>query len=140
MCIDTHHILSIIFFLILSMGAYEATKHLIAQGRKRIIHVTGDMNYTASLERFNGFVRAMRDSHIPITADSIPGETAVIGFDDDTPDSRDIIFPGLSTMRQPMYEMGCSAVELLLAVIRDPAHQPETRCFQPQLILRETCK
>lgn len=75
------------------MGAYEATKHLIAQGRKRIIHVTGDMNYTASLERLNGFVRAMRDSHIPITADSIPGETAVIGFDDDTPDSRDIIFP-----------------------------------------------
>ena len=71
---------------------------------------------------------------------SIPGETAVIGFDDDTPDSRDIIFPGLSTMRQPMYEMGCAAVELLLAVIRDPAHQPETRCFQPQLILRETCK
>ena len=71
MCIDTHHILSIIFFLILSMGAYEATRHLIAQGRKRIIHVTGDMNYTASLERLNGFVRAMRDSHIPITADSI---------------------------------------------------------------------
>ena len=170
-------------------GAYEATRHLIAQGRKNIIHVTGDMNYTASLERLNGFVRAMRDSHIPITSDSIlyadffeesayrqitgllerdihpdavfagadktaygvlralmnagisiPGETAVIGFDDDTPDSRDIIFPGLSTMRQPMYEMGCAAVELLLAAIRDPAHQPETRCFQPQLILRETCK
>ena len=37
-------------------------------------------------------------------------------------------------------KMGCAAVELLLAVIRDPAHQPETRCFQPQLILRETCK
>lgn len=170
-------------------GAYEATRHLILQNRKTIIHVTGDMNYQASLERLNGFVRAMRDYHIPITADSIlyadffeesafrqirallergvrpdavfagadktaygvlralmqagistPDEVAVIGFDDDTPDSRDIIFPGLSTMRQPMYEMGRAAVELLLAAIRDPDHHPQTQRFQPELILRDTCK
>lgn len=170
-------------------GAYEATQHLILQNRKKIIHVTGDMNYQASLERLNGFVRAMRDYHIPITADSIlyadffeesafrqirallergvrpdavfagadktaygvlrafmqagismPDEVAVIGFDDDTPDSRDLIFPGLSTMRQPMYEMGCAAIELLLASIRDPAHLPQTQRFRPELIIRDTCK
>lgn len=170
-------------------GAYEATRHLILQNRKNIMHVTGDMNYSASLERLNGFVRAMHDYHIPITADSIlyadffeesachqmtailergicpdavfagadktaygvlralintgisiPDQVAIIGFDDDTPDSRDIIFPGLSTMRQPMYEMGHAAVELLLGTIQAPERQPETRRFQPELILRDTCK
>lgn len=171
------------------LGAYRAAEHLILQGRKKLLHVTGDMNYTASLDRFNGFVHAMQDYHISITADSIiyadffeesayqqmkqriaagslpdavfagadktaygvlralmeagisvPEDVAVIGFDDDTPDSRDILFPGLSTMRQPLYEMGQAAIELLVSAIENPKAESETRTFEPELILRDTCK
>lgn len=170
-------------------GAYQATAHLIEQCRKKIVHVTGDMNYRASLDRFNGFVHAMQDYHMPITADSIiyadffediacqqmrqriasgnlpdaifvgadktaygvlralmeagisvPDDIAVIGFDDDTPDSRDILFPALTTMRQPLYEMGQAAIELLVHVIEHPDAAPQTRTFTPELILRDTCK
>ncbi|MDE7232106.1 MAG: substrate-binding domain-containing protein, partial [Lachnospiraceae bacterium] len=59
--------------------------------------------------------------------------------DDDTPESRDIVFPGLSTMRQPLYEMGRAGVELLLDAIEHPDRETKTRTFEAELILRDTC-
>ncbi|KKB39572.1 Ribose operon repressor [Bacillus thermotolerans] len=47
---------------------------------------------------------------------SVPGDVQVIGFDD-MPLSR-LVFPALSTIRQPAYEMGSKAAQLLLKLIR----------------------
>lgn len=70
---------------------------------------------------------------------SFPDDLAVIGFDDDTPDSRDIVFPGLTTMRQPLYEMGRASVELLIDSINHPEKEAVTRNFETTLIIRDTC-
>ncbi|MBC8139564.1 MAG: LacI family DNA-binding transcriptional regulator [Fibrella sp.] len=71
----------------------------------------------------------------------VPGELSVIGFDD-TPSAREIT-PALTTIRQPLVEIGAEAVRLLLSEIsaeresetrENRAHMP---CrLQPQLILR----
>lgn len=170
-------------------GAYTATKHLIKQGRKHIVHVTCDMNYDVGLERLNGFVSAMHDYRMPLGPESIlyadhfesiacqqmkkllaqgnrpdacfagadkpaygvlravleagisvPGEFALIGFDDDVPDSKDMLFPALSTMRQPLYEMGQAGVKLLIERINRAESEPVTRTFEAELVLRETCR
>ncbi|KAB7707548.1 LacI family DNA-binding transcriptional regulator [Bacillus aerolatus] len=47
---------------------------------------------------------------------SIPEEVQIIGFDD-IPLSR-LLFPSLSTIRQPAYEMGSQAAQLLLKLIK----------------------
>ncbi|MEK4027616.1 LacI family DNA-binding transcriptional regulator [Pseudobacillus sp. FSL P4-0506] len=47
---------------------------------------------------------------------SIPDEVQIIGFDD-IPMSR-LLFPALSTIRQPVYEMGKQAAQLLLKLIK----------------------
>jgi Transcriptional regulators len=169
-------------------GAYIATEHLIQRGYKKIFHFTGDMNYKVSLDRFNGFVKAMQDHSIPIGANIIyadffeesgytqmnrlieegnvpdaiffgadktaygamralfehglhpPEDVAIIGFDDDKPETTSILFPGLSTIRQPLYEMGTASVELLVKAIDHPGMEPEVKVFEPELVLRETCK
>lgn len=170
-------------------GAYKAASHLIESGYQNIVHFTGDMNYSATSDRLNGFVQAMRDHHVPITANTIhysdyferaayqqmnrllesgfkpdacfagadkpafgiirsafehnlrvPEDIAVIGFDDDEPDSRDMIFPLLSTMKQPLYEMGKASVELLIRSIENPGIEPQTITFEPKFMIRDTCR
>lgn len=71
---------------------------------------------------------------------SVPGDLAVIGFDDDVSDSKDILFPPLSTMRQPLYEMGQAGVALLIDKINRPDREPIVKAFQAELVLRETCR
>lgn len=45
-------------------GAYEATKHLIDQGCKAIVHFTSDKNLNIYRERLRGYLDALRDRQI----------------------------------------------------------------------------
>lgn len=47
-------------------GSYEATKHLISQGYKNIVHLAGPANLKISKERERGYREALLDSGIPI--------------------------------------------------------------------------
>lgn len=47
-------------------GAYTATEHLIKLGHRCIAHIGGDLNLKITLDRMNGFVRALQDNNIPI--------------------------------------------------------------------------
>lgn len=51
---------------------------------------------------------------------SVPADLAVAGFDD-TPISRQI-WPSLTTVRQPIRQMGMKAIEILLNVIKKPTN------------------
>lgn len=170
-------------------GAYDATVHLIQAGYKKITHFTADMNYKVSLDRFNGFVNAMHDHFIPISASNIvnadfleqsgyeqmqrvissgdipdaiffgadrtafgaikamyehglktPDDIAIIGFDDDSPKDCDIVYPKLTTQRQPLYKMGVESVNVLVEAINNPKTKPKVKIFEPELIIRDTCK
>jgi DNA-binding LacI/PurR family transcriptional regulator len=62
-------------------------------------------------------------------------DVSVIGFDDITwPGGRDF----LTTFREPCYEMGQAAAEMLVNRIIDPNRTPETRVFDTPLVLRRT--
>ena len=66
---------------------------------------------------------------------SVPDEMAVIGFDD-IPISQ-YTTPALTTMRQPLEQMGSLAVDLLLQRIRSEDHYKARHVrLQPELIIR----
>lgn len=81
-----------------------------------------------------GVIRSIYEHHL-----RIPEDIAVIGFDDDVPESRDMVFPRLTTMKQPLYEMGKASVELLLHAIDHPGAGPQVRVFEPEFLIRDTC-
>lgn len=108
--------------------AYQQMKRLLAEGKRP------DACFAGADKPAYGVLRAAQEAGL-----SVPNDLAVIGFDDDTPVSRDILFPALSTMRQPLYEMGKAGVELLLAAIANPGKEAQTKTFEAELVLRDTC-
>ncbi len=65
----------------------------------------------------------------------IPGDMALVGFDDIELAQH----LELTTMRQPMYEMGTLALDRLLARMKDPEAPVALSTFMPELIIRRTC-
>lgn len=65
---------------------------------------------------------------------SIPGNVAIIGYDDNH-FTADHVVP-ISTVGQPGPEMGRIALELLIDEIRNPRHRHKTVTLQPALITR----
>jgi len=47
-------------------GAYQATEHLIVQGRRKIVHFAGPQNRLIGQNRLNGYLKAMRDNGVVI--------------------------------------------------------------------------
>jgi len=80
-----------------------------------------------------GILRAMHENGL-----SAPDDIAVIGFDGDMPDTRSIVFPKLTTMRQPFYDVGREAVRMLVSSIEDPKALPVTTVFNAEFIQGET--
>jgi len=106
---------------------YEATKRLLAAGKP----------FTA-LFAFNdisaiGAILALREAKV-----RVPDDVSVVGFDDIP--SAAYQNPGLTTVRQPMREMGRIAAEVLLRRIRQPeSNSPKAEItVEPQLIVRGT--
>ena len=52
-------------------AGYTATQHLIEQGCKRIVHVTGNLTKNVYSERLNGYQQALADNKITIREDYI---------------------------------------------------------------------
>ncbi|PKQ25408.1 MAG: LacI family transcriptional regulator [Actinobacteria bacterium HGW-Actinobacteria-4] len=66
----------------------------------------------------------------------VPGDLSVIGFDDipEATQSR----PSLTTVRQPLQEMGAAAMSMLLDLIAGREREPHIR-MNTDLILRDSC-
>ena len=67
----------------------------------------------------------------------IPSDVAIIGFDD-LPWA-DVFDPPLSVVKQPAYEVGRAAAELLLKRLGNPKLPPARLQLRPRLILRKSC-
>lgn len=67
----------------------------------------------------------------------IPEDISVIGFDDIPQAS--LIYPRLTTIRQPLDQMGREAVTLLLEQIENPTLKKRQVTLETQLIVRDSC-
>ena len=65
----------------------------------------------------------------------IPEDLAIVGFDD----IELAQYAELTTMRQPMYEMGRLAMEKLMRRMKEPDAPPTLTLFLPDLIVRRSC-
>jgi LacI family transcriptional regulator len=68
---------------------------------------------------------------------SIAGDIACIGFDDIQIAS--FARPALTTVRQPMRELGVQAAQMLLRRISEPRTPPETVQLSTHLVVRNSC-
>lgn len=81
-----------------------------------------------------GAVRAILDRGL-----RIPDDISLIGFDNIEFSS--VMYPPLTTIHQPKYEMGRAAVEILLRLAHDKHRQmPEQRVLGVELIERQSCR
>ncbi|HDQ73125.1 MAG TPA: STAS domain-containing protein [Chloroflexi bacterium] len=66
----------------------------------------------------------------------IPGEVAVLGFDDIS--ETEFVTPPLTTVRQPVYEMGQKSVDMLLALLGGE-EVPNQVLLPTKLLVRQSC-
>ena len=80
-----------------------------------------------------GAMKALKEKNI-----SIPNEMAVIGFDNTGISG--MYDPGLTTIAQPRYELGATAMELLLQAINKKETPIQNKVLAHELIIRESTK
>jgi len=64
-------------------------------------------------------------------------DLAVVGYDD--VEWADLVDPPLTTMAQPIADIGRTAVRMLLARIQDPSREPQTVRLPAKLMHRQSC-
>jgi LacI family repressor for deo operon, udp, cdd, tsx, nupC, and nupG len=72
------------------------------------------------------------------TGRRVPDDVAVIGYDD-IPVAA-YCNPALTTIRQPMIDVGRVATELLIQIIEHPTTERREVLLKPELVYRETCR
>lgn len=106
------------------MGGYEATKKLI------LAHPDGI--FAASDSMAVGALRALREARL-----RVPHDVALIGFDD-IPFAAHME-PPLTTIRQPIFQIGAVAAENLIQHIEDGSSQPSRLILPTELVIRSSC-
>jgi len=69
----------------------------------------------------------------------VPQDIRIVGFDDDLAAFSTRHLPGLTTIRQPLRQMGERAMQMLLHTIQNGSAEAEVAVFTPELVERETC-
>lgn len=167
-------------------GTYEGTKHLIKQGHRNILYLSGPLKNDISKERLQGYIMALEKSDILVKEENIvegeykyewayefiknldeikytaiccgndliaigaiqalkekkfkiPEDVSVVGFDDI--ETAKLIDPSLTTIRQPAYEMGEKASEILIDNLKNNSGESaKTITFKQQLIIRNSTR
>jgi LacI family transcriptional regulator len=106
-------------------AGYAAMKRLLSIGDERptAVFVSSDIQAAGALE-------ALKEASI-----RVPDDLAIVGFDD----IELARYLGLTTMRQPIFEMGRLAVERLVARIKSREDEPFQKTFSTELVVRESC-
>jgi len=105
-------------------SGYEAAQRLLPQHP--------DALFIANDVMALGALRALRQTHL-----RVPDDVAIVGYDDGPAAAQ--FEPPLTTVYQPIHEMGLVATETLLDIIHNPG--PETRriVMETRLIVRASC-
>jgi LacI family transcriptional regulator len=103
---------------------YWAMRQLLAVNGKRPTAV-----FAASDIQAMGAIKAVQEAGL-----RIPEDIAIVGFDD----IELAEYVGLTTVRQPMFQMGKQAVERLMQLINDPSSPRQHLRIETELIVRES--
>ncbi len=109
-----------------SGGHYAAKRLLDLRQRPTAIFASNDLSAFGAME-------AIRDRGL-----DIPGDISIIGFDDMPQAS--LVYPRLTTVRQPLDQMGRVAVRMLIDEIEHPRHMPRRVTLSTSLVIRESCR
>jgi LacI family transcriptional regulator len=80
-----------------------------------------------------GVMEAIRDRGL-----RIPDDISLIGFDD-IPQAANL-YPALTTVRQPLFDIGREATRLLFKYIEDPTLLTERIVLPTELVVRASCR
>ncbi|MFZ5519025.1 MAG: LacI family DNA-binding transcriptional regulator [Candidatus Zhuqueibacterota bacterium] len=109
------------------VAGYEAMLQLLnlKENRPTAVFISSDIQAA-------GAVKAVRERGL-----QIPDDIAIVGFDGIELSE----YLGLTTMKQPMFEMGMLAVDRLIEKIQNPESSEKIikKLFHTQLIIRDTC-
>jgi LacI family transcriptional regulator len=105
-------------------GGYNAMARLIPQKPDAVFAASDMMAY--------GAMRAIYEAKL-----RIPEDVAVLGFDDLPASSKTT--PPLTTVRQPVLQMGIKAVEVLINLIENDIKSTQQVILDTELVVRETC-
>src|SRR5262245_8129083 len=168
-------------------GGYDATRHLIELGHRRIGFITGRLDLGCSNDRLAGYHAALAEFGLPadpqlvregdfsqptgfrcarelldlpqsptaifasndvmafgvmeaarVRGLQIPADISIVGFDDIAQASH--VHPQLTTVRQPLEQMGRLATRMLLRQIDDRQRPAERIDLPTELIIRESCR
>lgn len=106
-------------------AGYLAMQQLLALNSKRPTAV-----FIASDIQALGAMKAVREAGL-----RIPDDIAIVGFDD----IELAEYVGLTTVRQPMLQMGRQASERLMALINNPNSPRQHLHIETELVVRESC-
>lgn len=107
------------------LAGYKAMQRLLAlkQDRPTAVFISSDIQAT-------GAIKAIHEHGL-----KIPGDLAIIGFDNIELSE----YLGLTTVHQPMYEMGTVAANRLIAKIAGDVTDNFKTVFPTRLVIRDTC-
>lgn len=99
---------------------------------QRLLKFKPDAVFVASDSMAYGAVRAIREAGL-----RVPEDVAVVGFDD-IPNSARMI-PPLTTIRQPVTQMGSKAVDMLINIIQSGTKATQKVVMDTELVVRDSC-
>ncbi len=76
-------------------------------------------------------------SYLTAQGIAVPEKVAVVGFDDILMAS--LVHPPLTTMHQPVYDMGLAGARLLIERIKNAESETRRLVFDPMLVVRQSC-
>lgn len=171
-------------------GSYDATKHLINNGFRRIANMSISKHASISQGRLQGYIKALEESNIALDEQlvkycehggliyeelekelnalfaikerpeaifagsdkitmgvlryfkykqiKVPDDIALVGFSNS--ENTDLLQPSLTVIKQPAFEMGKVATELLLKMVeaKRPENYFESRTLPAELLVRES--
>ena len=99
---------------------------------KNMLLAKPDAVFVASDTMAIGAMRAVREAGL-----NIPNDIAIVGFDDDAIAKLSDI--QLTTVRQPVVQLGITALELLIDVIKNGTNPPRHIIMDTELVIRDSC-
>lgn len=119
-----------------SLIYFESIK--VKSGHKGVTKMLNDGTmpeaiFCASDEIAMGAINALRENGI-----KVPEEVSVIGFNDI--DLAHVFYPKLTTIAQPMYDMGSVAMRMLIKLINQKTLEEGHYVLPHELIKRDSCK